>query len=198
MPAYSGYDYAKENGLSMSEVKDNGHVHITRNGDEHSVDYQPSSVDVHLGDEFLIQKEQKRPVLLDDEDTYPEYTTQYTEEFMLHPGQFVLATTEETVALDSSVVGYLWGRSSVGRLGIYIHNAGLIDAGYEGDITLELLNVSPNTIALQSGMSIAQLTVHELRTPSNNDYDTKGGKYQSQSGVTPSRLYEEFEGDDDD
>jgi len=192
--AYSAFDFGKEDGLSRSDVHASGHVTIGRYGDS-DVDYQPSSVDVHLGDEFLMQNEQKTPVFLDDEDTYPEYQTRYTEEFMLHPGQFVLATTEECISLDNEVVGYLWGRSSVGRLGVFVHNAGLVDAGYEGDITLELLNVSPNTIALQSGMSIAQLTVHELRTPTSNDYETKGGKYQSQSGVTPSRLYEEFEGD---
>lgn len=177
--------------MSKSEIRVTGHVTIRR--DEGPVDYQPSSVDLHLDDEFLVMQPQDEPVVLDDESTYPEYELHLQDEFVIEPLQFVLATTQEVVGLDETVYGQLWGRSSVGRLGIFVHNAGLADSGFSGDLTLELFNASPVPIELESGMSIAQMTVHELKNPSTVDYGEQGGsKYQDQSGVTPSRLHEDY------
>ena len=61
--------------------------------------------------------------------------------FILHPGEFVLGSTAERVALPDDLVARLEGKSSLGRLGLLIHStAGYIDPGFDGTITLELSN----------------------------------------------------------
>lgn len=191
-PVYSDFDLARENGLSASDIDDSGHVTVER--PDGPVDYQPSSVDLHLGEELLQMERQKRPIVVDDESTYPTYDTVEADPYVtIPPLSFMLATTEEHVTFDNKAKGLLWGRSSVGRLGLIPHTAGLVDAGYSGDLTLELVNLSPNPIELKKGMRLVQMTVHELRNPSTTDYgEQEGSKYQEQTGVTESRLYEDF------
>jgi dCTP deaminase len=187
-------DSTFENEQRISPVQDDSRVHITR--PEGAVAIEPSSVDLHLQDSFIRLEQQKRAVRVDTEDTYPKQTEHTANEngyIYIHPNEFVLATTQETIQLDSSVVGLLHGRSSVGRLGLFVENAGLVDAGFEGELTLELFNASANTIALTPGMRIVQLTVHELTTESTTDYAAKSSKYNSQDDVTGSRLYADRE-----
>jgi len=97
------------------------------------------------------------------------------------------------VSLPNGAVGFLHGRSSVGRLGLFVHNAGVVDAGYgPGELTLELYNASRNSIKLDVGMRICQMTVHEHKTDPIVGYGKqKGSKYQGQTGPTPSKLYED-------
>lgn len=192
MSVYSSYNIAAQQGLSVSEVRGSGHVEINHPDDE--VSYQPSSVDLTLGEVFLRQKRQREAINVADEDSYPEYEQTTASEIVLDPQDFVLATTRETVHLDDEIVGLLWGRSSVGRLGLFVHNAGLVDAGYDGQLTLELWNASPNRIRLQSDMRIVQMTLHELKQPATTAYDAKkDAKYDGQKGTTPSRLWEDFQ-----
>lgn len=192
MPAYSDAAFLDEQVRKDTALGDDTSVVIDRDGDE--IDYQPASVDLHLGP--FMKREQSHGGVVDvtDPDTYPAYTESYTEDkFTLDSKEFVLATTQERVELDRDVVGFLWGRSSVGRLGVFVHNAGLIDPGYEGELTLELFNASNSPVALPVGMSIVQMTVHTLDDDSLRAYGEKESKYQQQNGVTPSRLYEDFE-----
>ena len=194
MSVYSDQAFARQHGLATSEIRDSPAVEIQReNGD---ISFQPSSVDLHLSDEFLEQKDQKQPIMVDHRETYPRYDFKGTDEdgyYHVKPGQFVLATTQETVHLDDSVVAFLWGRSSVGRLGLFVHNAGLVDSAYSGQLTLEIKNPTNNTIALKEGMRIVQMTVHELTEQSSVGYDEQvDSKYEGQHGVTPSRLHEDF------
>lgn len=168
-----------------------GQLYVEReNGDNISI--QSSSIDLHLGDEFAVPSKKENPVRVTDEDTYPEYEFVETETVIIEPSSFVLAHTDETVYLSNDVVGQIRGRSSVGRLGLFVHNAGLIDAGFEGQPTLELFNPAPYPIELETGMRICQLTVAEHNRPASDDYSVEG-KYQDQTGVTPSKLYEDFE-----
>lgn len=192
MAAYSDEDLKREDAMTKSSIQTSGHVSIHR--DEGEVAYQPSSVDLHLGDEFAVMEAQNIPVRLDDPSTYPEYDFyEDHSKFVIEPFEFVLATTQEVIELDETVKGTLWGRSSVGRLGIFVHTAGLADSGFSGDLTLELFNCSPVPYTLEAGMRIVQMTVHELKNPSSADYDEKeGSKYQDQSGVTPSKLHEDY------
>jgi len=195
---YSDQTFARQDGLAKSEIRDSPAVEIHR--EEGDVSFQPSSVDLHLGGEFLEQKSQKQPIKVDHRETYPRYDFKGTDEdgyYHVKPGQFVLATTQETVSLDDSVVAYLWGRSSVGRLGLFVHNAGLVDSAYSGQLTLEIKNPTNNTIALKEGMRIVQMTVHELTEPSSVGYDEQvRSKYEGQAGVTPSRLHRDFLNED--
>jgi dCTP deaminase len=163
--------------------------------DEGRVAIEPASLDVHLADTLLIEAEMGSPIDVTDEDTYPTYYQRRMENgYTIDSRSFVLATTEETVTLPNGIVGYLHGRSSVGRLGMFIENAGLVDPGFDGQITLELFNASRNPIRLQEGMRIGQLTFHEVGTAPDVAYSPhNGNKYNGQHGPTPSRLWQDFE-----
>lgn len=154
---------------------------------------EPSSMDLHLGETQLKPcGNGVEPVRVDDPSTYPEHVP--IEDFKVQPGEFLLAHTDEEIDLPDSKVGFVHGRSSVGRLGLFIHNAGLIDAGFSGQITLELFNAASYPIELKPDMRIAQMTLHEHQTPPDLGYgEENDNKYQSQLGPTPSRLYEDFE-----
>lgn len=157
---------------------------------------EPASVDVHLADTLLIEGNLGGPIDVKDESTYPDYYERRMEDgYTIDSRKFVLGATEETLNVPNGVVAYLHGRSSVGRLGMFIENAGLIDPGFgPGQITLELFNASRNPIKLQEGMRIGQLTFHRVETAPEVGYSKhNGNKYMTQSGPTPSRLYEDWE-----
>jgi len=135
-----------------------------------------------------------------------EYVTETTvaegDEFILHPGDFVLGTTAERVAIPDDLVAHVEGRSSLGRLAIVVHaTAGLCDPGYEGQITLELSNLGTAPVALSPGMRVSQLTFTELKRPAERPYGAeRGSKYQGQDGPQASRIGDdpEFAGEGDD
>lgn len=184
--AYSSKDFFQSEKKLIPSI-------VTRPGDG-EVSVQPSSVDLHLGNKFGWYKDQKRPVTVSNEESYPELIERENDtEILISSGEFILAHTEEHVHLPKDAVGFLHGRSSVGRLGLFVHNAGLVDAGFAGNLTLELYNASRNTIALDTGMRICQMTLHAHENAPEIDYSGQSGsKYQEQKGPTPSKLYEDF------
>ncbi len=115
---------------------------------------------------------------------------------ILHPGEFLLGSTIERVALPNDLVARLEGKSSLGRLGLLIHStAGFVDAGWDGHLTLELSNVANLPITLYPGMKIGQISFFEMTTPADRPYGAAGlgSKYRGQRGPTPSRYSENFE-----
>jgi dCTP deaminase len=115
--------------------------------------------------------------------------------FILHPGEFVLGSTVERVALPDDLVGRLEGKSSLGRLGLLIHStAGFVDAGWDGQLTLELSNVANLPITLYAGMKIGQISFMQMTTSADQPYGSGrlGSKYQGQRGPRPSRYWENF------
>ena len=108
------------------------------------------------------------------------------ERYLLLPGQFVLASTMEYFSLSEDLTAFVEGRSSIGRLGLFIQNAGWVDPGFEGEITLELFNASKYAIELQAGRRIGQLVFAQMDRPALHPYR---GKYQGQRGATGSRIY---------
>ena len=91
------------------------------------------------------------------------------------------------------MVALLHGRSSVGRLGMFVHNAGLIDPGFSGQVTLELTNAVDYDIELKAGMRIGQLTFHRMENAPDVGYsEYNSSKYNKQTGPTVSRLWEDF------
>ena len=102
------------------------------------------------------------------------------------PGQFVLATTMEYFRLGDDLTAFVEGRSSIGRLGLFIQNAGWVDPGFEGEITLELYNASRCAIELEAGRRVGQLVFAQLDRHAETPYR---GKYQGQRGATGSRIY---------
>jgi len=162
---------------------------------------QPASVDLRLGYEFHTFNHTQQ-ALIDpvDVSTFAELTSMVRlnegERFIVHPGEFVLATTLEWVAVPTDLVARLEGRSSIGRLGIVIHStAGFIDPGYEGTITLEISNLGHIAVALYPGMRICQVTFEELSSPVSRPYGvhSRESKYQRQRTTTVSHLHQDIE-----
>jgi len=121
-----------------------------------------------------------------------------TKAFILHPGEFVLGSTQERVAVPDDLVARLEGKSSLGRLGLLIHStAGFVDAGFDGHLTLELSNVATLPITLYPGMKIGQISFLKMTTAAEKPYGSgaKGSKYQGQKGPTPTRYFENFDDD---
>jgi dCTP deaminase len=165
---------------------------------------QPSSVDLHVDRYFRVFRNDTTPYI--DPKESQENLTELVEvaddgAFILHPGEFVLGSTYERVALPDDLVARLEGKSSLGRLGLLIHStAGFVDAGWDGHLTLELSNVANLPIAIYPGMKIGQISFLEMTTPAAEPYGSKsmGSKYQGQRGPTPSRYYLNFERRDTD
>ncbi|HEY7592773.1 MAG TPA: dCTP deaminase [Actinophytocola sp.] len=159
---------------------------------------QPSSIDVRL-DRFFRVFNNTKYTHIDPSRQQDDLTALVEaagdEPFVLHPGEFVLGSTFESVSLPDDLAGRLEGKSSLGRLGLLTHStAGFIDPGFEGHITLELSNVANLPITLWPGMKIGQLCLFRLSSAAENPYGSQaaGSRYQGQRGPTPSRAYLNF------
>ena len=159
---------------------------------------QPSSIDVRL-DRFFRVFENHRYPHIDPSEEQSDLTRlvepEGDEAFILHPGEFVLASTYEVISLPDDVASRLEGKSSLGRLGLLTHStAGFIDPGFSGHVTLELSNVATLPIKLYPGMKIGQLCLFRLSSPSEHPYGSAryGSRYQGQRGPTASRSHLNF------
>ena len=159
---------------------------------------QPSSVDLHIDRFFRVFLNHTMgyiDVKQDMEELTELVEIKEDDMFILHPGEFVLGSTSERVALPDDLVARLEGKSSLGRLGLLIHStAGFVDAGWDGHLTLELSNVANLPITLYPGMKIGQISFLRMTTAADQPYGSKGvgSKYQGQRGPTPSRYFENF------
>ena len=161
---------------------------------------QPSSVDLHVDSQFRVFANSRYPYI-DVRREMPDLTDLVQvaegEPFILHPGEFVLGSTQERVRLPDDMVARLEGKSSLGRLGLLIHStAGYVDPGWDGYLTLELSNVANLPITIYPGMKIGQISFFQLSTAAERPYGSSGtmSKYQGQRGPTASRFFEEFRG----
>lgn len=170
--------------ITISEMLTSGELSITPL-EKHQI--QPASVDIRLGNTFSSISDFENVLYLDNP---INYETVEADTFMLLPGQFVLATTMEYFSLPNDLTAFVEGRSSIGRLGLFIQNAGWVDPGFKGEITLELYNASQCIIELCAGQRIGQLVFARLDQKALNPYR---GKYQGQRGATGSRVYLDFE-----
>lgn len=145
---------------------------------------QPASIDIRLGNTFSIVEDSSAGIVtLDKPIVYKEIKA---ERYLLLPGQFVLATTMEYIKLSNDMTAFVEGRSSLGRMGLFIQNAGWVDPGFSGEITLELYNANRCAIELQAGRRIGQLVFAKMDQAAMNPY---AGKYQGQRGATGSKIY---------
>ncbi|WP_300083496.1 dCTP deaminase [Propioniciclava sp.] len=159
---------------------------------------QPSSVDVRLDRYFRLFDNHLYP-FIDPAQEQPDLTRLVEvgadEAFVLHPGEFVLASTLERVTLPDDLAARVEGKSSLGRLGLLTHaTAGFVDPGFVGHVTLELSNVATLPIKLWPGMKIGQLCFFRLSSPAEHPYGSaeRGSHYQGQRGPTASRSFEQF------
>ena len=161
---------------------------------------QPASYDLMLGEDLLLVhynkispkerkvngKHSKTIHLLKDEDQHEaQHNSLYTKRFLLKPKQFVLGTTEETVHIPNGIGARFEGKSSLGRIGLMTHvTAGFIDPGFNGNITVEICNISNSYIYLERGMKIGQICFYEMKSKSKRPYGARDNHYQNQSGPT--------------
>ena len=159
---------------------------------------QPSSVDVRLDRFFRVFKNHRYEVIdpsIEQPDLTREVAVAPDDFFILHPGEFVLASTYEVITLPDDIAGRLEGKSSLGRLGLLTHStAGFIDPGFSGHITLELSNVANLPVKLYPGMKIGQLCLIKLSSAAEHPYGSAvyGSRYQGQRGPTPSKSWLNF------
>lgn len=148
----------------------------------------PASVNLCLGHSFLIPK-LEQGVSLGDKMEYVKHVCSSLEVFPLNPGEFCLATTKEKVIMPENTAAFVQGRSSIGRIGLTVQNAGFVDPGFEGHITLELVNESPVVIYLKPGYPVAQLVFFDT----THVKDPYHGKYNGQVEATGSRMDQDKE-----
>jgi dCTP deaminase len=144
----------------------------------------PNSYNLRLHDEMLVYEDavldMKRP-------TATRRVTIPQEGLLLEPGRLYLGRTLEWTRTDD-LVPMLEGRSSVGRLGLFVHvTAGFGDVGFRGYWTLEISAIQP--IRIYAGVPICQIFYHQIE---GDFVPYSGGKYQNNQGIQASMLYKDF------
>ncbi|MGE0762670.1 MAG: dCTP deaminase [Bdellovibrionales bacterium] len=144
---------------------------------------QPASIDCRLDRHFLMVEDRSMQIIdLNTEVTYREYEG---DAITIPPHSFLLATTMEYIKLPDNLTAFVEGRSSIGRIGLFIQNAGWVDPGFEGQITLELYNANSLPIRLEAGRRICQLVFCRMDQAALTPYR---GKYQGQRRATGSLV----------
>lgn len=156
------------------------------------------SIDLRLGYDFRVFNYSKHP-FIDPYDSKSgseitqEVSIQKEEPFILHPSDFVLATTMESFSLPDTLLARLEGRSSLGRLGIVVHStASIFEPGWNGKVVMELGNSGRLPVALYPGMRICALTFEQLSSASEVPYNKKkNAKYVNQNSPLASKIDQE-------
>jgi dCTP deaminase len=185
--------------LSNIDIKkelENGSITISP-FDEHRL--QPASYDLLLGHDFIVFDNTKTSII-DPKSNINNYTRKITlkhsgEFIILHPKEFILASTWEKVGINAGFSMQLMGKSSLARLGLIVHTtAGFIDPGNVLKITLEMVNFNTVPLKLYPKMKIAQVGFFELRTPTDRPYGSPGlgSKYYNADTVQPSAMHQNF------
>lgn len=149
---------------------------------------QPASIDLRLGNHFLVLDEHGTEIITMDKDI--EYREINREEIVIPPQSFILATTMEFIRLPHDMTAFVEGRSSIGRMGLFIQNAGWVDPGFEGEITLEIFNANSLPIKLTSGRRICQIVFAKMDKATLNPYH---GKYFGQRKARGSEVKKDAE-----
>lgn len=163
-----------------------------------SVQLGSCSIDLRLGKKFRVFNHSK-VALIDPynpcatKELMTEIEVKNNDPFILQPGDFVLATTMETITIPDDLLARLEGRSSLGRLGIVVHStASVFDPGWHGVAVLELGNLGRMPVALYPGMRICSFTFEELTSPADEPYTKrKSAKYKHQNAPLASKISEE-------
>lgn len=157
------------------------------------------SIDFRLGNKFRVFKHNKYPFIAPNnkqlmEEIMEEIEIPDGEQFVMRPGEFVLAHTVEHLTLPDDLLGRIEGRSSLGRIGIIVHGtASIFDPGWIGVPVLELGNLGMMPVSLKPKMKICSFTFEELTSRAEVPYyKKKNAKYVNQAGPDSSRYAEEF------
>jgi dCTP deaminase len=170
---------------TLKKMIKNGELGVTPLTEE---SVQPASIDCRLGTHFLVVEDrQMQTIDLNSEIIYREIEG---DSITIPPHSFLLATTLESVRLPDDLTAFVEGRSSIGRIGLFIQNAGWVDPGFEGQITLELYNANSLPIRLEAGRRICQLVFCRMDQVALTPYK---GKYQGQRNATGSQVFKDTE-----
>lgn len=166
--------------------------------------FGPTSVDLRLGTDFQIIKTPnvthldviKDPAELNKE--MAKYRTNIkvapNEPFVLHPGEFALASTLEYIKVPLDLAARLEGRSTWGRLGLLIHaTAGFVDPGFAGALTFELANVGQVPMPLYPGVRISQICFFLSQQTKLPYADKKYSKYSGKTTTAGSAYFKDPE-----
>lgn len=107
--------------------------------------------------------------------------------YKLKPNEFILGSTEEKIYCPHDICGHIDGKSSIGRLGVFIENSGFVDSGFTGNITLEIYNASDKEFELYHGMNICQIIFQTLTSPVLKPYGQRDNHYQGSEGTVLSK-----------
>lgn len=172
--------------FEIREAVSNGEIGIDDLVDEN---IGPNSYDFILSPSISYQKyKNKRYHIVDPHKTSDTFETADFNEYIIRPGEFILGSSKEYFKIGPGYVAFVYGRSSWARLGIQIEAAGLLDSGWEGNITLEIVNYSYDPIILRAGDKIGQVVFIKTSTCATPYYLRQKSKYDKQTGATPSRL----------
>lgn len=159
----------------------------------------PCSLDLRLGKVFKTFKKAEFPFIdlktkISIEKIMTEIKLSPGKPLIIQPGDFIIATTKESIELPSDLAARIDGRSSLGRLGIVIHiTAARFDPGWRGKAVMELGNLGIMPVALYPGMRICAISFEPLSSPCETPYYKKDGqKYAHQKSPRASRLNQEF------
>lgn len=147
----------------------------------------PASINIRLGNTFLVPVADQI-IRLGEEIEYETFRVNEKEIMWIEPGDFVLATTKEWFDIPITTSAFVQGRSSIGRAGLTIQNAGFVDPGFRGHITLELKNETDMKIGLVPGYPVGQLIFMETHDASHG-YQ---GKYLDQVDATGSKMQDDI------
>lgn len=157
---------------------------------------QSACVDLRLGNEFRIFKVLAEPFI--DIKNSKDYTELIhitdNEAFILHPREFVIGVTKERIKLPANLVGYVDGRSSLGRLGITAHiTSSFVDPTFDGKLALEISNLGRIPVKLYPGMRICKLVFFKMTGPAKRPYSQRPeAKYKNHIEPAPSRIERDF------
>lgn len=147
----------------------------------------PASINLRLGDSFKRINESQHYIRLGEEVEYEDVPL--TEgHVIIFPGEFLLATTMEYIEVPIVAAAFVQGRSSIGRAALTVQNAGFVDPGFRGHITLELKNDGPRPIVLEPGYPVTQLVFMEAKDAS----EPYNGKYVGQVEATGTRMSQDI------
>lgn len=144
----------------------------------------PASIDIRLGSSIIIPRKtymdkqdvtDRNMIREVEERLYERSRLRHKSKFILHPNQLLLGATYEYLSLPYDICCTIASRSSWGRLGLVVATAAMVQPGYKGCLTLELVNLSESPIALYPGLAVGQLVFHEV--PSKGGGESYAGRY---------------------
>lgn len=165
---------------TLRKLISKGKIIITGLEDE---DIQPASIDIRISNDFLRMSNLKANIEGEDVDIeqdiyigkgkpvhYESYSVSNNDWFCINPGEFVLASARSYLKMPTDIVAFIQGKYSVGRQGLLVQNTGIVDPGYEGKITLELVNITKSKIYIKPGQNVAQIIFFYLDSNASNPY----------------------------